>query len=191
MSKYSEIEYPRDESGLDDYPQRLVDYLIKRFKLRSFILDIGCGKGDYVKAFRRRGLNAEGVDRDTPLCELNLDTEALPYLTNSCDFIFSKSTLEHLWNWEHVLEEGRRVLRANGLAIFIVPDWNSQKWKFYDDPTHVKPYTKKSLKMAMELIGFRDVHCEYINLNRFKRWNRLPAWLLYFRDRNLLCYARK
>jgi len=188
VPKYSGIEYPLDETGENDYPQRLANYLCKRFFHGGTLLDVGSGKGNYLMPFFRCGVLAAGLDKETG-CDLEKDK--FKFKSNSLDYIFSKSTLEHIHNWEHVLSECYRVLKPEGLAVFLVPDWNSQKWKFFDDPTHVKPYTKKSLEMAFKLVGFKDVHCEYFNLHKFKTHNKLPAWMLYLREKMLLCYAMK
>ena len=49
------------------FDNKLSDGLIKFFKkeflnTNGSILDMGCGKGDYVKAFRRNNINADGLD---------------------------------------------------------------------------------------------------------------------------------
>jgi len=95
------------------------------------------------------------------------------------DWVFSKSTLEHVQNTEHMLNEVRRVLNYGGRVIFMVPDWNSQ-WKiFYDDPTHVKPFSKKGLEKAFKLAGFEDVKCEYFSQLPFL-WDRpYLKWIPY------------
>src|SRR3972149_54293 len=106
MNCYSKIEYPRNETGVDDYPQRLVDYLLHRFfrhVVRVHVLDIGCGKGDYVNAFNRRGMLAKGVDVDTPLTQCDFEKDPLPFKSNMFGLVFSKSTLEHILNSQHLL----------------------------------------------------------------------------------------
>ena len=40
-----------------------IDYLIKKFKPKSF-LDIGCGPGGMVKIATNKGLKARGIDGD-------------------------------------------------------------------------------------------------------------------------------
>ena len=71
--------------------------------------------------------------------------------------IYSKSFLEHLRNPSKFLEEAFRVLKPNGLLLSMVPDWESQHKKFYDDYTHISPFTIISLKNIQLVAGFSDV----------------------------------
>lgn len=42
----------------------------------------------------------------------------------------------------------------------MAPDWKSQYHIFYDDPTHIHPYTAASMKGLLNMCGFRDVAAE-------------------------------
>ena len=39
----------------------------------------------------------------------------------------------------------------------MTPNWSSQKVSFYDDPTHVRPYTKRTLDRVLRMTGFDDI----------------------------------
>ena len=49
------------------------------------------------------------------------------------------------------------MLKPGGLLLSMVPDWESQHQKFYDDYTHVSPFTIVSLKNIQLVIGFDNV----------------------------------
>ena len=176
---YNLIEYPTDESSPNMYPQKLCDYFTKRFSIKpsSLLLDVGCGRGFYVKAFRRNNIIAIGMDSETvqevtvcPAWIVDIE-KPWPLSDNLCDFIFCKSTLEHTREPLNVLKEMYRVLKPYGRVIILVPDWHSQWKNFYDDVTHQRPFTRKGLTQALKLTGFRDVNCEVFYQLPFL-WNR-------------------
>jgi SAM-dependent methyltransferase len=69
MANYWDIHYFRDEYGEEAYPQKLCDYLIRRYiapqekKENLSLLDIGSGKGNYLVGFGRRGIQTYGLDK--------------------------------------------------------------------------------------------------------------------------------
>ena len=154
MPTYLEVEYPKINRR---YVRELTRYIVKRFfTATGRLLDVGSGTGDYVYFFSPFFRQTEGLD-----VPFDLENEYFPYPDNHFDYVFSKSTLEHITNTQHVLLETGRVLASGGVVVFMVPDWNSQWKSFYDDSTHVKPFTKKGLMQAFQLAGFRDIKCEY------------------------------
>ena len=59
------------------------------------------------------------------------------------------------------IEESFRALRPGGMFIGLTPDWHSQYKYFWDDYTHVKPFTRKGLRDCLLIHGFEDSDCEY------------------------------
>lgn len=176
MSSYLETIYFRDEHKERDYPQLLCDYLAKKYFLKDNntqgrkILDIGSGKGNHLVGFARKGIEAYGIDKrrecvcalDTfDIRECNVECEPFPFADNFFDFVYSKSLIEHVMNTDNILLESLRVLKTGGVAVFMTPDWRSQLKFFWDDYTHVKAFTRKSLQNAMIINGFCDVDCSY------------------------------
>ena len=164
MPNYLETIYFRNESDENSYPQKLCDYLISRYGLQGRLLDIGSGKGNHLVGFSRRGFAVSGVDSrpiNFAIQKCDLEYEELPYDNMSFDVIFSKSVIEHVFNSDHFFEESFRVLKKGGIAIMMTPDWDSQHRHFWDDYTHVKPWTRKSLQNVMRIKGFSQVQCEY------------------------------
>jgi SAM-dependent methyltransferase len=174
---YLKTIYFRDEQGVDDYPQKLCNYLSQAIYQQSGsldgkkILDIGSGKGNHLVGFMRNGMDAYGIDlRDECLksagqeFEINgcdIESEVFPYKDNMFDFVFSKSVLEHVVNADNFMSQTYRVLKPGGTVLFMVPDWKSQQNFYWDDYTHVKAWTRKGLQDAMVIHGFDDVTCKY------------------------------
>ena len=175
MSRYLEVIYGRTEYDENDYPQQLCDYLLNKIGSRldlskkGKLLDIACGRGNHLIAFQRRGFEVTGVDR-TPeaadsLPDLNIvtsdaDKNELPFEDESFDVVFSKSLIEHIHNVEHFVSECRRVLKPDGVIIFLTPDWCSHYRFFFDDYQHVTPWTRKSLQNVLKIFDFESVESE-------------------------------
>ena len=172
MTKYTETIYP-DDTG-NTYPEQLSSYLYNRFfkdyksKNKPKILDIGCCTGKALKLFNKDNtLDLYGIDiRDEKskgfkFKECNLETQKIPYPDNYFDFIYSKSVLEHVFNTENFLKESYRVLKPGGVWLGLTPDWKSQQKIFWDDYTHVKPFTQKGLRDSLTIQGFKNSTCEY------------------------------
>jgi len=168
---YVSVTYNEKDRPFTLYPDKLARYLSLRYKLpkRSKILDLGCGRGEFLRGFIRCGLNGYGVDQSTiaksvcPEAEIlqsDLKNEPLPYNDNSFDAIFSKSVLEHFYYPEKLVMEIHRIVKPGGLVITMVPDWESVYKTFYEDYTHRTPFTANSLKDIFLINGFDDVKVE-------------------------------
>ena len=108
-------------------------------------------------------MNARGVDAvqgSGRSIIVDLDKEKLPFDDATFDVVFSKSVIEHIGNTEFYLIEMRRVLKERGLLILLVPDWETQYRIFYHDPTHIHPYTQKSVDRILNMTGYKKVASE-------------------------------
>jgi len=168
---YVAVVYNEEDRPLTQYPDRLTSYLSTRYKLSKGgkILDLGCGRGEFLGGFIKCGLNGYGVDRSTiaksvcPEAEIlqsDLENEPLPYNDNSFDAVFSKSVLEHFYYPEKLVQEVYRILNPGGLVITMVPDWESVYKTFYDDYTHRTPFTLTSLRNIFIINSFDEVKVE-------------------------------
>jgi len=148
------------------YPSKLIWYLVSKYGLAASnkVLDMGCGDGTFAKAFASIGFPVVRVDKELFLQDgidqCDFEKDELPYKRNKYDVVFCKSVIEHLREPWNMLSECLRVLNVGGVAILLAPDWNSQWRTFYDDPTHVHPYTVKGIKNTLKFAGFRDVASE-------------------------------
>lgn len=170
MKNYIDLVYSEKLRPVTDFPFYLAEYFVKRLNLKGSILDVGAGRGEYIKAFKDLGLDAKAVDvckTDSTFLE-DEDIEVkimekgatLPYPDNSFDIVFSKSVIEHLWDSEFHMSECHRILKPGGQFICLTPDWQTQMKIFYSDHTHKKPYTKLGLKMSFLQAGFKDITSE-------------------------------
>ena len=115
-----------------EYPTKFCEYIIKTCQIPkgSKILDIGCGDGTFAKAFEYLGMEAYGLDISEESKHLlngklkicDLSKTPYPFETESFDYIFSKSVVEHLRDPDILIDEAYRLLKPNGLFICIIWD---------------------------------------------------------------------
>ena len=161
-------------TDVDEYTLALVEELCQRFQLRvgssrQTLLDVGSGKGHQALAFSKyfdvSGTDLEGASQSVftrknvpfEFRKCDLGRESFPFQDNSFNIAFNKSVLEHIVDTDHFVSEVVRVLKPGGIAMFMVPSWETQHAHFYDDYTHVKPFTKHGLKSALKINGLQDV----------------------------------
>jgi SAM-dependent methyltransferase len=103
------------------------------------ILDVGCGLGLYVRAFRRFSDRVYGIDvafdrvcrgsRDVPNLMLAA-SEQLPFRDGFFDVAILNEVIEHVFDDRGTMHELARVLRPGGRAVFYAPN------RFYPFETH-------------------------------------------------------
>lgn len=91
---------------------------------------------------------------------VDFEKDRLPFPDNHFDLVFTKSVIEHIHKPFHYLKEMQRVLKPGGRIIVMVPDWQSCMYIFYDDCTHVQPYTVTSVRDTLKMMGFQTVSSE-------------------------------
>jgi 2-polyprenyl-3-methyl-5-hydroxy-6-metoxy-1,4-benzoquinol methylase len=165
---YLELTYSEQRLPPSDYPTLLTSWLATNvFSQPGKLLDVGCGRGEYLKTFARLGFEVSGVDSAPSARDMapgvrvdivNIEAERLPFPDASFDYIYSKSIIEHLQQPSRMLHECFRVLRPGGVAAIMTPSWRHQWRVFYEDYTHVSPFTVNGLTDALTLAGFSDVY---------------------------------
>ena len=155
------------------------------------ILDIGCGRGEWLELLRDEGFRARGVDVNGSMIEecrrhslegVPLDAvqaDALEYLArlpdNSLAAVTGFHIVEHLpfEKLVRLLDEVTRVLRPGGVAIFETPNPDNLlvgSRNFYFDPTHRNPIPSPTLRFLVESRGLSRVEvlplhpCDPVNL---------------------------
>lgn len=156
---------------LDTY--RTIATRIARTPLAGHHLDLGSGDRGFEQVCRQAGINSRGCDYP----EFDLENDPLPGAAATVDFITLNAVFEHLAHPGHLLAEIKRVLKPEGLLFIRTPNWQMDYRNFYNDPTHVKPYTPRSLRSTLQLAGFTVLFLEPGLVQKSWFWWRLPEWL--------------
>jgi O-antigen chain-terminating methyltransferase len=150
-------------------------HVLQNAGVTSDILDVGCGRGEWLQVLRENGFEARGIDTNRILVqqckELSLDVEereALSYLRSlsgaSLNVVTAFHFAEHLplETLVQFLDEAGRTLRPGGLIILETPNPENLlvgSCNFYLDPTHKNPIPIPTMKLLLEARGFR---CEEV-----------------------------
>ncbi|OGF58700.1 MAG: hypothetical protein A2Y62_12965 [Candidatus Fischerbacteria bacterium RBG_13_37_8] len=97
------------------------------------ILDIGCGRSLFTEISEKWPFAIYAGDIEHALLAarkneypqvkwLVMDASRLPFKDNSFDAIFAGEIIEHMTDSDKALEEWKRILRPNGIAIFTTPN---------------------------------------------------------------------
>lgn len=171
MSNYINTIYDEKIRPQTTYPHKMCAYLFNRFKMQKGqkLLDLGCGRGDFTKAFQSVGLLVQALDKEKSSADtldgievsyVDFENDRFPFEDETFDIVFSKSVIEHINNPENFIKESRRVLKKGGKIIIMVPDWQTQCLIFYDDHTHAHPYTAKGIEDLLNIFNFKNVISE-------------------------------
>jgi ubiquinone/menaquinone biosynthesis C-methylase UbiE len=171
MADYISVVYDEGSHPYTDYPYKLCAYLFYAFQMKPDMkmLELGCGRGDFLKNFQKLGLECTGLDRSESaaasleksgipleICDVE-KAGGLPIRDDSFDIVYNKSFLEHLREPDMVLREARRVLKPGGLLLSLVPDWEANYKTYFDDFTHRTPFTVVSLRDICLMCDFERV----------------------------------
>lgn len=90
----------------------------------------------------------------------------IPHEADTFEAVFCCWLFEHLEDPNRAMKEIRRVLRPGGLCFLVVPSEHQVGNGFWDDYTHVRPYTETSLCQLSEFNQFRDLRVEKLAFSR-------------------------
>ena len=133
-------------------------------------LDLGCGRGEWLRLLEREGFDALGIDLDDGMLQAARDQglsvenkDAVAALT-ACpdaayDVISGFHIVEHLTFPTRLalMCEACRALRPGGLLILETPNPENVMvgtWSFHLDPTHVAPIPPMVMPFLAEYAGF-------------------------------------
>jgi O-antigen chain-terminating methyltransferase len=155
--------------GPEEYVKAGQQIYIPHFVGRSRVLDIGCGRGEFLEVMRSAGVGARGIDlgeESVALCRSKgLDAEVadlFDYLDNlaegSLDGIFCSQVVEHLPadRLPDMIRLCASRLERGGVIAIETPNPECLAifaTHFYLDPTHTRPVPSALLAFYLEEFG--------------------------------------
>ncbi len=160
----------------DDIRTRLESYL-PYFEGAADVLDVGCGRGEFLELLRDHEVEARGIDINHEMVEqcrargLTVDeTDLRSYLTALPDGtlggLFAAQVVEHLEPAYllEVLDAAYHKLRPGSTVILEtinVASWSAFFQSYVRDITHVRPLHPDTLRYLVTASGFQNVEVVY------------------------------
>ena len=144
-----------------------------RFEGAADVLDVGCGRGEFLEVAREAGLNARGIDQSeecVAICRskgLRADQadlfghlDSLP--DQSLGGVYCSQVVEHLPpdRLPDLINLLARKMNRGALAAIETPNPECLAifaTHFYLDPTHTRPVPAPLLRFYMEEVGFVNI----------------------------------
>lgn len=162
--------------------KRALKYL--RDKDKGRVLDVGCGRGDFLALMKERGFKAYGIEADerksryAPTLHLGdgveVSTKPLSesgFKEETFDLITFWHSLEHMYEPAVELKEAARLLRPGGVMLVAVPNMESVQaricktgWIHLDVPMHCFHFGLKNLEQLLERYGLQVVGRRHMSL---------------------------
>jgi SAM-dependent methyltransferase len=139
------------------------------------LLDVGCGRGDFLALAKTKGYSVTGIDFSTQIIEVARKKFALSvYPLTLEEFVTKKpierfyiftffEVIEHLDDIQSFIKYLKKILNPNGYVVCSVP--NRERWRFqflFDElwdlpPTHLTKWNERAIRHFFELDGFTVV----------------------------------
>jgi O-antigen chain-terminating methyltransferase len=150
---------------------------VEFFKEAQPVLDIACGRGEFLELSTEAGIKAKGVDLDLDMVlycqEKGLDVvreDAFTYLESlpdeSLGGLFAAQLAEHLEPTRiiELVNLCHRKLQPRGVLILETPNpicLAVFARSFYIDFSHIRPIHPEAMKFLFESAGFQDLQVKF------------------------------
>ena len=176
--------------GTEEYVRESQRFYLPYFKGRREVLDIGCGRGEFLELMKETGIPAHGIDLDSASVEVcrakGLSAEVadlFTYLTEvgPLDGIFAAQLVEHLppEQLPRMIKLCAARLKPGGVLALETPNPECLAifaTHFYIDPTHTRPIPPALLNFYFEEFGFGriEVHRRFPAVESMPELAALP-----------------
>lgn len=167
----------RMRGSVDEIRERQRVY-VDDFRGHAPVLDVGCGRGEFLALLGNAGIEARGIDADADMVAYARgdgraveQADAVAYLERledeSLGGIFMGQVVEHLpaGLLARVLELAFAKLRAGG--VFVAETINPLSpialRNYFADLTHAQPLVPETLELLAKQVGFDETEVRFLN----------------------------
>lgn len=165
------------------------------------ILDVGCGKGEFLTNMREKGWETYGIETAKIAADyakekmgIKVFRDKLPkanFLNRYFDAVTFWHALEHLSDPSAALMEANRILKPEGRLLISVPNFQSWQarvmksdWYHLDIPRHLYHFTPQTITQLLRKTGFQILIIDFISpphdrdgikystLRKIERWQK-------------------
>ncbi|CAB1076880.1 SAM-dependent methyltransferases [Olavius algarvensis Delta 1 endosymbiont] len=148
---------------------------LEKYKDKGRILDIGCGKGDFLAKIANTGWEVIGTElhpeaaiyaREKNKLEVHeKELSKINFPLKTFDVVRLHHVIEHLTSPQKTLKIIRDILKDDGLLIIACPNFTSffeivfaDKWDALDVPRHLYQFNGETLNKLLRKSGFEAVN---------------------------------
>jgi 2-polyprenyl-3-methyl-5-hydroxy-6-metoxy-1,4-benzoquinol methylase len=149
-------------------------------KTHARLIDVGCGKGDFLVYAKNNGFDVIGMDIISPFIP-QLKKQGIPVVSKlssiadeSYDIVTCFDVIEHTVNPQQLLEECYRILKPDGIVFFTTPNGSSiskrilkNHWWVLNPEGHYVLFTPNALTLCLKKIS---LNCIEMKTNTFTQW---------------------
>lgn len=129
--------------------RRVLRSIVREIPGGGTALDVGCGGQPYRVLFPKGlyvGMDLSSERRPTVVG----DARCIPVRSGAVDCVLCSEVIEHVFDYEKVVDEIRRVLRPGGVLVLTAP----MSWGLHYEPHDFWRFTPYSLQRILEKEGF-------------------------------------
>jgi SAM-dependent methyltransferase len=165
------------------------------------LVDIGCGRGEFLDLLRENGYQGIGVETNVELVERLtqeghrvFNTDGLGYLTtvpdNSLAGITAFQVIEHLPHdyLRDMLKTAYAKLKPSGFILLetVNPHCLETFRRYYQDPTHQPPVPFELLAIMLRFYGFEQIETFFQSPLPIKGEVHSDQWMQHYQDYALI-----
>ena len=170
-----------------------VNYLVYFFLYKSLkmaiakytkgkLVDIGCGNkpySDWVSPFITEHIGCDIIQSSNNCVDVICEATDIPLPDNTFDTAFSTQTIEHVGDFQLMVNEAYRLLKPGGHFIVSGPMY----WPLHEEPYDFHRFTKHGFAHTLKKAGFEVVEV----IPNGGKWallgqvliQTLPVWLTF------------
>jgi SAM-dependent methyltransferase len=148
---------------------------------QALLVDVGCGRGEYLHYLRALGWNVKGIEPDPagagmtekkgiPVYKGTLIEAQLP--AESVDCLTMMHVIEHVPDPQALIRECLRVVKRGGVLIMRTPNAQSLGHMLFkrnayhlDPPRHLFIFTPKSMALMFKKCGIKKIAIKTLSLS--------------------------
>ena len=165
----------------EEVEERLRYYLpfLQELNADSKIVDLGSGRGDWLKLLRKEGFKPQAVELNEVFADRSREegfdvsqSDVMVYLgqqpDDSLDLVTAFHLIEHMNAGKlfRLLDEIKRTLKPGGQVFIETPSPENlvvAACNFYADPTHHKPVNPHTLMFVLREKGFVELGLQFLH----------------------------